>query len=225
MKTLTWAEKVAVANTSAIPRRVGAIPVLYPLLESLQVRQIINGLVKTGADIDLGRGVEVLTLNRLLAPRPLSHVGEWVGQTVVATMFDLDVSQLYDQRLGRALDDLQPILAEAWVQVVSQALHQEKIELEILHWDTTSIYLEGEYEDSDLAAYGHSSDKRSDYKQVKIGLDVTHRERMPFLYWVLAGNRADNTTPVPNLTRIATFLQRSECPARNGPSLEADLCH
>ncbi|MCP4455346.1 MAG: hypothetical protein GY809_28125, partial [Planctomycetes bacterium] len=37
------------------------------------------------------------------------------------------------------------------------------------------------------------------------------RERMPLLYGVLSGNKADNTTPVPNLTRIATFLERPEC--------------
>jgi transposase len=190
---------------------VGAIPVLYPLLEALQVRQIINGLAMSGAEIDLGRVVEVLTLNRLLAPRPLNHVGEWVGQSVVATMFGLEVSQLYDKRFGRALDNLHPLLAEAWIELVSQTLRQEKIDLEVLHWDTTSIYLEGEYEVSELAAYGHSSDQRSNHKQVKIGLDVTSREQMPLLYWVLSGNRADNTTPGPNLTQIATFLERPEC--------------
>jgi transposase len=208
MTAQSWAEQVAAASTGAIPRQVGAIPLLYPLLESLQVRQTINGLAMTGADIDLGRMVEILTLNRLLAPRPLNHVGEWVEQSVVATMFDLEVSQLYDKRFGRALDNLQPILAEAWLELVSRALRQEKIEIEVWHWDTTSIYLEGEYEASELAAYGHSSDKRSDHTQIKIGLDVTSRERMPWLYGVLTGNRADNTTPVPNLIRIATFLHR-----------------
>jgi transposase len=213
MKSLTWAEQVARASTGSIPHQVGAIPVVYPLLEALQVRQIINGLGMSSADIDLGRVVEVLTLNRLLAPRPLNHVGEWVGQSVVAMMFGLDVSQLYDKRFGRALDNLQPRLAEAWVELVSQAVGQEKIDIGVLHWDTTSIYLEGEYEVSALAAYGHSSDKRSDHKQVKVGLDVTSRERMPLLYQLLSGNRADNTTPVPNLTSIATFLERPECAA------------
>ena len=215
MKSQNWAGQVAAVSTGSIPRQVGAIPLLYPLLEALQVRQIINGLAMTGADIDLGRMVEVLTLNRLVAPRPLNHVGEWVEQSVVAPMFGLDVSQLYDKRFGRALDNLQPHLAEAWEELVSQALRQEKIEIGVLHWDTTSIYLEGEYETSELAAYGHSSDKRSDYKQVKIGLDVTSTERMPLLYWVLPGNRADNTTPVPNLTRLATFLER---PAGTAPA-------
>ena len=210
MTSPSWAEQVAAVSTGSSSRQVGAIPLLYPLLETLQVRQTINGLTMTGADLDLGRLVEILTLNRLVAPRPLTHVGEWVGQSVVETMFGLEVSQLYDHRFGRALDNLQPILAEAWEELVSQALRQEKIELEVLHWDTTSIYLEGEYEASELATYGHSSDKHSDHKQVKIGLDVTSREQLPLLYWVLSGNRADNTTPVPNLIRIATFLERPE---------------
>jgi transposase len=213
MKSPNWAEQINTALTGSVPRQVGAIPVVYPLLEALGVRQTINGLGMNGAEIDLGRAVEVLVLNRLLAPQPLSHVGQWVEQSVVARMFGLEVSQLYDQRFGRALDDLQPILAEAWLQLVSRAVGQEKIDIGVLHWDTTSVYLEGEYEASDLAAYGHSSEGRSDHKQVKIGLDVTSRERMPLLYWLLAGNRADITTPVPNLTRIATFLVRPECAA------------
>jgi transposase len=211
MKSSTWAEQMGPALSGCVSRQVGAIPVLYPLLEAFQVRQTINGLGMSGADIDLGRVVEVLTLNRLLAPRPLSQVGEWVDQSVVGTMFGLAVSQLYDQRFGRALDNLQPVLAEAWGQLVSQAVRQEKIEVGVLHWDTTSIYLEGAYEASDLAAYGHSREGGSDHKQVKIGLDVTSRERVPLLYRLLVGNRADITTPVPNLTHIATFLARPEC--------------
>lgn len=106
MKSQIWAERVGPALSGSVPRQVGAIAVVYPLLEALQVRQIINGLGMSGADIDLGRMVEVLTLNRLLAPQPLNHVNEWVEQSVVAMMFGLDVSQLYDQRFGRALDNL-----------------------------------------------------------------------------------------------------------------------
>jgi transposase len=211
MKSSTWAGQVAIAITDSVPRHVGAVPVVYPLLEALQVRQIINGLRTTRADIDLGRVVEMLTLNRVLSPQPLSHVDEWADQSVVVPMFDLDVAQLYDHRFGRALDNLQPILAEAWVQIVTRAVQQEEIDVGVLHWDTTPIYLEGEYEGSDLAEYGHSRDGRSDNKRFKIGLDVTSRERAPLLYWLLAGRTADITTPVPNLTAIAAFLRQPEC--------------
>jgi transposase len=211
MTSLSWADRIAAATVQFTPRQVGAVPVVYPLLEELRVRETINALRQTGADIDLGRLVEVLTLNRLMAPQPIYRVGKWATQTVVVSMFGLSPQKLYDQRFGRELDDLHCILGEAWVRLAARAVQQEGIDLSAIHWDTTSIYLEGEYEDSELAAYGRSSEGRSDSKQVKVGLDVTSRERMPLLYCLLNGAAADTTTPVPNLGAIAAFLQRPEC--------------
>jgi transposase len=181
------------------------------LLEELRVRETINALRQTGADIDLGRLVEVLTLNRLMSPQPICWVGKWAAQTVVVPMFALEEGKLYDQRFGRGLDDLHPILGEAWVTLAVQAVQQEGVDLSVIHWDTTSVYLEGEYEDSELAAYGRSSKGGFGNKLVKIGLDVSSRERVPLLYQLLNGATADITTPVPNLGAIAAFLRRSEC--------------
>ena len=211
MTSLTWADRIAAATAQSIPRQVGAVPVIYPFLEELRVRETINALRQTKAEIDLGRLVEVLILNRLMAPQPLYRVGEWATRTVVASMFGLSSRKLYDQRFGRGLDDLHSILGRAWIRFAARAVQQEGIDLSVIHWDTTSIYLEGEYEDSRLAAYGHSSDHRPDNKQVKVGLDVTSRERMPLLYQLLNGATADITTPVPNLIAIAAFLRRPEC--------------
>lgn len=211
MSDATWAERVAAATSYSTPRQVGAIPVLYPLLEAMQVRETINDLRWTKADVDLGRVVEVLTLNRLMAPQPLSHVGEWADQTVVASMFGLKVEQLYDQRFGRALEELHSFLGRAWVAIAARVVQQEGIDLSVLHWDTTTIHLEGEYEDSELAAYGRSSDNRFDKKLLKVGMDATGRERAPLLYRLLNGASADTTTPVPNLEAISAFLRRPEC--------------
>jgi hypothetical protein len=211
MPDTTWADRVAAATRHSTPRQVGAIPVLYPLLEAMQVRETINTLRWTKADVDLGRLVEVLTLNRLMAPQPLSHVGEWATQTVVASMFGLKAEQLYDQRFGRGLDELHSFLGRAWVAIAARVVQQEGVNLSVLHWDTTTIHLEGEYDDSELAAYGRSSDNRFDTKLVKVGMDVTSRERLPLLYRLLNGATADITTPVPNLEAISAFLRRPEC--------------
>ena len=211
MLSLTWAERVAQATLQTSPRQIGAVPVVYPLIENLRIRETINALRGSKADIDMGRTMEVLLLNRLLSPQPLCRVGEWAEQTIIAQMFGLQVEQLYDQRFGRALDELHPVLGEAWVEIAARAVQQEGLDVSVLHWDTTSVYLEGEYEDSDLVEYGHSSDGFSDKKQVKLGLDVTGRERVPLLYRVLPGSTADDTTPVPNLEAIVAFLKRPEC--------------
>ena len=89
MTFLTWADRIAAATALSTPRQVGAVPVVYPLLEELRVRETINALCQTRAEIDLGRLVEVRTLNRLMAPQPLYRVGEWATRTVVASMFGL----------------------------------------------------------------------------------------------------------------------------------------
>ena len=51
-------------------RRIGAVPLFYPVLQALRVKQIVNSLVPSEAEIDPGRGVLSLVLNRLLAPSP-----------------------------------------------------------------------------------------------------------------------------------------------------------
>lgn len=211
MSNPSWAERIAAATRQTTTRQVGAVPLLYPLLEALQVRRTINAQRETGADIDLGRLVEILVLNRLMAPYPLSRVGQWSAQTVVAAMFGLSEAQLYDQRFGRGLDALHLILAEAWLALSARAIQHEGIDLSVLHWDTTAVYLEGEYEESDWAAYGHSRAGPSGHKQLKLGLDVTRDGRLPLLYRLLNGATADNTTPVPHLEALAAFLRRPEC--------------
>ena len=211
MTSLNWADRIAAATVQSTPRQVGAIPLLYPLQEELRIRQTINSLCPTRAHLDLGRLTEILTLNRLMAPQPLYRVGQWADQTVVGTMFGLSPENLYDQCFGRGLERLHPILGAAWSELAARAVQQEGIDLSVLHWDTTTLYLEGEYQDSDLAAYGHSSDGRSDAKRVKLGLDVTSRERLPLLYQLLNGATADSTTAVPNLRALAAFLKRPEC--------------
>lgn len=211
MTSLNWADRIAAATVQSTPCQVGAIPLLYPLLEELRVRETVNALCPTRAHLDLGRLVEVLTLNRLMAPQPLYRVGQWAKQTVVVTMFGLSPEKLYDQRFGRGLDRLYPLLGEAWSELAARAVQQEGLDLSVIHWDTTTIYLEGEYRDSDLAAYGHSRDGRSDAKRVKLGLGVTSRERLPLLYQLLNGATADGSTSVPNLRAMAAFLKRPEC--------------
>jgi hypothetical protein len=70
-------------TTAQLQRHLGALPVLYALFEVLQVRQIVNRHCPTAAEIDHGTVVLVLALNRLMAPRPLYKMADWLGQTVL----------------------------------------------------------------------------------------------------------------------------------------------
>lgn len=55
-------------------RQMGALPVIPPILAALQVRETVNRLLPSQADVDLGQVVVLLVLNRLLAPQPLCEI-------------------------------------------------------------------------------------------------------------------------------------------------------
>jgi hypothetical protein len=63
--------------------QMGALPVLYALLETLKVRQVINRHCPSQAGVDHGTVALVLVLNRLLFPLPLYQVADWGPQTVL----------------------------------------------------------------------------------------------------------------------------------------------
>ncbi|MEJ5199142.1 MAG: DUF4277 domain-containing protein, partial [Anaerolineae bacterium] len=101
---ITQAEQLGSAIVTLHLRQMGPLPLIYPILSDLGVRDTVNAVVPTEADIDLGRVVLLLTLNRLLAPQPLYQVREWLAETVLPEVLGIAVEQAYDNRLGRALD-------------------------------------------------------------------------------------------------------------------------
>jgi transposase len=204
------AEELGQAIVAIRPRQIGALPLVYPILDTLQVCSLTNALVTSQADVDLGRVVLLLVLNRLLSPCPLYQVQDWVSETVLPELLGVSPEQMYDNRLGRALDQLHPYLGELWMRLVSQAIRTYDLDLNVLHWDITSIYFEGVYADSDLARYGYSRDHRPDTKQVNLEVDVTHDGYVPILYQMLAGNTADIRRPEPHLEALLRFFARPE---------------
>lgn len=208
MRTRPLGDTVRQAIQRSDTLQLGAIPVLYPILETLGLRDLVNTLCSTQADLDLGRVLLVLVLNRLMSPQPLSAIQDWVAHSVVPLMLNLSAAQLYDNRLGRALDAVYPHLGELWARLIVRALQVWHLDLSILHWDITSFYFEGAYTDSALIRYGHSRDQQSDTQQINLLADVTHQSRIPVGYQVLPGNTADITTPPRHLDALLRFLAR-----------------
>ena len=60
-------------------------------------------------------------------------------------------------------------------------------------YDITNIWLEGEYNDSNLAAYGIGKGGKRGYKQIAIGL-ITSRDGCPVAIEVFRGNTSDQST-------------------------------
>ena len=197
-----------------LSKSLGAIPVLFPILRRLGVAQAINSHRPGDQEVSHGTTVEILTLNRLMAPKPLYKVKEWMAETVLGDALDVGEEQMHDTRIGRTLDDLYPHLDAIWQDIAVQAVLAYDIDLRFIHYDITSVYFEGEYTESEKIDYGYSRDHRPDAKQVNLGVNVTSETGIPLGYRVLAGRTADRTTPLENLKALRALVDRPELAER-----------
>ena len=193
-------------------RQLGALPVLYRLLEILDVRRIINRHCPSATQVDHGAVVVVLVLNRLMAPRPLYKVADWLSQTVLVTVLGIPAAKFNDDRLGRTLDAIAAHQRDIWLDIVSQALRRFNIDLRFLFYDLTALVLQGAYSDSQLAGYGFAHNTPSGKQKVKLGATASADGAIPADYAAHAGRTADLATVQENMARLCRLLERQGQP-------------
>lgn len=165
------------------------------VLEKLGLGAFLQSVMPTGREeIDWSVMAQVLILGRLCDPSSELSLAERVYErTALVDLLGVPVAKINDDRLYRALDKLLPH-KEALEQHLTQRLGTLfHLEYDLLLYDVTSVYFEGECARNPEAQRGYSRDHRPDCKQVCVALIVS-RGGMPLGYEVFAGNRNDVTT-------------------------------
>lgn len=135
-----------------------------------------------------------LVLSRLCERSSELHIAEhFYKQTALSELLGVPPEKVNEQRLYRALDMLLPHKEALEIFLKNRLGTLFGLEYDLLLYDVTSTYFEGEAKANPLAKRGYSRDRRGDCKQICIGL-VVSRCGMPLGYEVFAGNRADVTT-------------------------------
>ena len=135
----------------------------------------------------------LLIIARLCEPSSELYIAEqWYAKTALPELLGVPPRSVDDNRLYRALDQLLPHKEKLEAFLKSRLGELFALEYDLLLYDITSTYFEGQA-NFELAQRGYSRDKRSDCKQVCLGL-VVSRCGMPIGYEVFAGNTADVTT-------------------------------
>jgi len=98
-------------------------------------------------------------------------------------------------------------LDNIWKEIVHQAMTCFGLSLSFIHYDITSIYFEGAYEEADKLAYGYSRDDKSDCKQVNLQLNITGEDGIPLAFEVINGSISDRTTPIENMHALREVLE------------------
>jgi len=137
---------------------------------------------------------QVLVLSRWCDPSSELHIAEhFYRSSAMADLLGIPEDKINDDRLYRALDQVLPHKAVLERHLKERMGSLFELDYDLLLYDVTSTYFEGEAKANPLAQRGYSRDGRPDCKQVCIGL-VVSRCGMPLGYEVFAGNRHDSTT-------------------------------
>src|SRR6266404_5000852 len=133
------------ASTRFDTQIVGGLPMIVNYLDRLQVADTIDRLVPWQGNVPLGTVVEIMIINRLLAPMPLFRLGEWAEKAGVVDYYGLQASQLNDDLLGRGLERIQAHVDAVQSDLVINAVRGWKVDVSTVHYDITTAELYGAY--------------------------------------------------------------------------------
>jgi len=147
--------------------------------------------------------LQLLVVNRLIDPGSEFRVHrQWFDQSAMAELMQTDFTVAEKDRLYRCLDRLLEHKAALFQHLRERWQDLFQAQFDVLLYDLTSTYIEGQGEEISKAQYGYSRDQRFDCKQVVIALVITP-EGFPLAYEVMEGNTADRTT-------LRGFLEKIE---------------
>lgn len=173
----------------------GGVWLAMQLIHRLGLDDFLDSVIPRGREeIAWSKIALVLIICRLCNPSSELHIAEqYYKTTALPELLGIPAEKIHDERLYRALDRLLPHKEALEKHLKTRLGTLFGIEYDLMLYDVTSTYFEGECEANPKAQRGYSRDKRSDCKQVCIGLVVT-REGIPLGYEVFAGNRNDVKT-------------------------------
>ena len=190
------------------PRDFGAVYAGWALWKRLNLdrfyQRTIDAPVTRTAEVPWSAVAAILAINRLCAPRSELFIDEqWYKQTALDDITGVPEPKVHKDRLYACLDkligkktELEQHLKARWGELF-QATY------DVLLYDLTSTYFEGEALGNRQARRGYSRDHRPDCKQVVVALIVSE-EGFPFAFEVMDGNRRDVTTLEDMLQAIET---------------------
>jgi len=215
---LRFCERLAVieaqskAGKGANVVRIGPHLIFGRLWEEIGIGDVLKGMLKERRfECDIERAVYLTVLHRLCVSGSDRAAEKWREDYWIPGMEKLELHHVYRAMgfLGEALPseeqkDGGPFGPRCMKDRIEEMLFERRrelfSELEMVFFDTTSIYFEGEGGES-LGEYGNPKDHRPDLKQMVVGV-VLDGEGHPLCSEMWPGNVADVTTLVPVVDRL-----------------------
>jgi hypothetical protein len=148
--------------------------------------------------------LELLSVRQLVAPGSKWHLHRrWFLASAMDQLLGEDFAVAAKNRLYECLDRIEHYRAQLFTHLQGRWKDLFGATYDLLLYDLTSTYFEGQMEEAPKAKHGYSRDRRSDCRQVVIAL-VLSAEGFPLAYEVMPGNTSDRTTLKAFLQKIQT---------------------
>lgn len=147
--------------------------------------------------------LELLAVRQLVSPGSKWHLHRrWFLSSAMDQLLDEDFALAAKNRLYECLDRIDAHRAALFTHLQARWKDLFGATYDLLLYDLTSTYFEGQMVDAPKAKHGHSRDQRPDCRQVVIAV-VLSAEGFPLAYQIMPGNTSDKTT-------LRLFLQKVE---------------
>src|SRR3989441_10701707 len=153
------------------------------------------------AEVPWFKVLELLAVRQLVAPGSKWHLHRrWFVGSAMDQLLDEDFAVAAKNRLYECLDRIDEHRAALFTHLQARWKDLFGATYDLLLYDLTSTYFEGQMEQAPKAQHGYSRDKRPDCRQVIIAV-VLSAEGFPLAYEIMPGNTSDKTT-------LKLFLQK-----------------
>src|SRR4030042_3944593 len=200
------------SEVHAAAKKIGPSLIFERLWEELGIGKIIKGFLEGRKfEFDVERAIFLTVLHRLFASGSDRSCDKWHQDSRMEGVEDLSLHHLYRAMafLGNEIEDQQnktPFSPRCSKDLIEEAMFYERRDLftglDLVFFDTTSIYFEGEGGES-LGEKGYSKDHRPDLNQMVVGA-VLDEEGNPICCELWPGNSADVKNLIPGVDRIRT---------------------
>jgi transposase len=176
-------------------RQFGDVYLALALWRGTGLEELCERLLPVGKErIAWAKLATVLVAARFCEPSSELHIAEdWYRRTALCDLLQLGDEEVNKDRLYRGLDHLLLHKSALEAHLSQRCGELFAVQNDVLLYDVTSTYFEGQAEANPLAQRGYSRDHRPDCKQVCIALVVTF-DGFPLGYEVFAGNTHDSRT-------------------------------
>jgi hypothetical protein len=192
--------------------RIGPGLIFQRLWQACSIDKVLTALLEDRRfEFSVERAIFLTVLHRLFAPGSDRAAEKWKDDLRIEGVGSLDLHHLYRAMawLGEVLPKAQQDGATPFAPRTNKDLIEEELfarrrdlfsDLDIVFFDTTSIYFEGEGGET-TGERGHSKDHRPDLKQMVVGMVLDHNGN-PLCSELWPGNTADVKSLVPIVERL-----------------------